>query len=97
MHPSQVEESITEGWKGGSKLSKKWRYVISRTITRKNSKMVQKVLAEEEGVNMIRNTVHLKMHFVSLQSIAGERSHTLPKWHIWVMSLSGGQIYQLHA
>ncbi|XP_019739619.1 SAM and SH3 domain-containing protein 3 isoform X2 [Hippocampus comes] len=42
-----VEESVTEGGKSGGKLSKKWRYVISRTITRKNSKMVQKVLAEE--------------------------------------------------
>lgn len=33
--------------KSGSKLGKKWRNVISRTMTRKTSKMVQKALAEE--------------------------------------------------
>ncbi|KAM8848276.1 SAM and SH3 domain-containing protein 3 [Synchiropus picturatus] len=35
--------------KSGSKLGKKWRNVISRTMTRKTSKMVQKALAEEGG------------------------------------------------
>ncbi|XP_034037638.1 SAM and SH3 domain-containing protein 3 [Thalassophryne amazonica] len=38
-----------EAVKSGSKLSKKWRNVISRTMTRKTSKMVQKALAEEGG------------------------------------------------
>lgn len=33
--------------KSGSKLGKKWRNVISRTMTRKTSKMAQKALAEE--------------------------------------------------
>lgn len=37
--------------KSGSKLGKKWRNVISRTMTRKTSKMVQKALAEE-GVKL---------------------------------------------
>uniref|UniRef100_A0A3Q3VSC7 Uncharacterized protein n=1 Tax=Mola mola TaxID=94237 RepID=A0A3Q3VSC7_MOLML len=42
-------ESVTpeEVAKIGSKLGKKWRNVISRTMTRKTSKMVQKALAEE--------------------------------------------------
>nr|XP_046261976.1 SAM and SH3 domain-containing protein 3 [Scatophagus argus] len=46
-----VAESVTteEAVKGGSKLGKKWRNVISRTMTRKTSKMVQKALAEEGG------------------------------------------------
>ncbi|XP_037833442.1 SAM and SH3 domain-containing protein 3 isoform X2 [Kryptolebias marmoratus] len=38
-----------EAGKSGIKLGKKWRNVISRTMTRKTSKMVQKVLAEEGG------------------------------------------------
>nr|XP_057931364.1 SAM and SH3 domain-containing protein 3 [Doryrhamphus excisus] len=38
---------IPDGSKSGTKLGKKWRNVISRTMTRKTSKMVQKVLAEE--------------------------------------------------
>lgn len=48
-----LDESATEGAqaedlaKGGIKLSKKWRNAISRTMTRKTSKMVQKALAEE--------------------------------------------------
>lgn len=48
----QVEQGVTpeEVVKSGSKLGKKWRNVISRTMTRKTSKMVQKALAEE-GVN----------------------------------------------
>ncbi|XP_039976368.1 SAM and SH3 domain-containing protein 3 [Xiphias gladius] len=46
-----VAESGTaeEAVKSGSKLGKKWRNVISRTMTRKTSKMVQKALAEEGG------------------------------------------------
>lgn len=45
----QVADSVTaeEAVKSGSKLGKKWRNVISRTMTRKTSKMVQKALAEE--------------------------------------------------
>ncbi|KAJ0002863.1 hypothetical protein NQD34_008012 [Periophthalmus magnuspinnatus] len=48
-----LEESVAEGaqtedvGKSGIKLGKKWRNVISRTMTRKTSKMVQKALAEE--------------------------------------------------
>ncbi|KAM9377075.1 SAM and SH3 domain-containing protein 3 [Pholidichthys leucotaenia] len=46
-----LEEHVAEGAedavKSGSKLGKKWRNVISRTMTRKTSKMVQKALAEE--------------------------------------------------
>ncbi|XP_018549750.1 SAM and SH3 domain-containing protein 3 [Lates calcarifer] len=47
-----LEESVPEteeSVKSGSKLGKKWRNVISRTMTRKTSKMVQKALAEEGG------------------------------------------------
>ncbi|KAF6732401.1 SAM and SH3 domain-containing protein 3 [Oryzias melastigma] len=50
-----LEESVAENGtaeesaKSGSKLGKKWRNVISRTMTRKTSKMVQKALAEEGG------------------------------------------------
>ncbi|XP_044060997.1 SAM and SH3 domain-containing protein 3 [Siniperca chuatsi] len=46
-----VVECVTEeeAVKSGSKLGKKWRNVISRTMTRKTSKMVQKALAEEGG------------------------------------------------
>ncbi|XP_022615819.1 SAM and SH3 domain-containing protein 3 [Seriola dumerili] len=46
-----VAENLTaeEAVKSGSKLGKKWRNVISRTMTRKTSKMVQKALAEEGG------------------------------------------------
>ncbi|CAB1456212.1 unnamed protein product [Pleuronectes platessa] len=50
-----LEENVTEDFpseevvKSGSKLGKKWRNVISRTMTRKTSKMVQKALAEEGG------------------------------------------------
>ncbi|XP_068182102.1 SAM and SH3 domain-containing protein 3 [Antennarius striatus] len=40
-------ETAEEALKNGSKLGKKWRNVISRTMTRKTSKMVQKALAEE--------------------------------------------------
>ncbi|XP_015207271.1 SAM and SH3 domain-containing protein 3 [Lepisosteus oculatus] len=36
-----------ESGKSSGKLGKKWRAVISRTMTRKTSKMVQKALAEE--------------------------------------------------
>ncbi|KAM6953150.1 SAM and SH3 domain-containing protein 3 [Aplochiton taeniatus] len=38
---------VEDQGKSGSKLGKKWRTVISRTMTRKTSKMVQKALAEE--------------------------------------------------
>lgn len=50
----QVADGVTaeEAVKSGSKLGKKWRNVISRTMTRKTSKMVQKALAEE-GVNPV--------------------------------------------
>lgn len=50
----KVPEGVTpeEVVKSGSKLGKKWRNVISRTMTRKTSKMVQKALAEE-GVNPV--------------------------------------------
>ncbi|XP_069550379.1 SAM and SH3 domain-containing protein 3 [Brachyistius frenatus] len=41
--------TVEEAVKSGSKLGKKWRNVISRTMTRKTSKMVQKALAEEGG------------------------------------------------
>ncbi|XP_056295352.1 SAM and SH3 domain-containing protein 3 isoform X3 [Pseudoliparis swirei] len=47
-----LEENLAEGvtgeeaGKSGSKLGKTWRNVISRTMTRKTSKMVQKALAE---------------------------------------------------
>ncbi|CAK6964698.1 SAM and SH3 domain-containing protein 3 [Scomber scombrus] len=50
-----LEETVADGVtaeeaaKSGSKLGKKWRNVISRTMTRKTSKMVQKALAEEGG------------------------------------------------
>ncbi|XP_068447565.1 SAM and SH3 domain-containing protein 3 isoform X2 [Clinocottus analis] len=46
---STLAEGVTaeEAVKSGSKLGKKWRNVISRTMTRKTSKMVQKALAEE--------------------------------------------------
>ncbi|GLD70377.1 SAM and SH3 domain-containing protein 3 [Lates japonicus] len=47
-----LEENVPEteeAVKSGSKLGKKWRNVISRTMTRKTSKMVQKALAEEGG------------------------------------------------
>ncbi|XP_069027963.1 SAM and SH3 domain-containing protein 3 [Embiotoca jacksoni] len=46
-----VADDVTaeEAVKSGSKLGKKWRNVISRTMTRKTSKMVQKALAEEGG------------------------------------------------
>ncbi|XP_060935782.1 SAM and SH3 domain-containing protein 3 [Limanda limanda] len=50
-----LEDNVTEDFppeeavKSGSKLGKKWRNVISRTMTRKTSKMVQKALAEEGG------------------------------------------------
>lgn len=44
-----VADSVTaeEAVKSSSKLGKKWRNVLSRTMTRKTSKMVQKALAEE--------------------------------------------------
>ncbi|TNN27529.1 SAM and SH3 domain-containing protein 3 [Liparis tanakae] len=38
-----------EAGKSGSKQGKSWRNVISRTMTRKSSKMVQKALAEGAG------------------------------------------------
>lgn len=41
--------------KSGNKLGKKWRNVISRTMTRKTSKMAQKALAEE-GVSLKTST-----------------------------------------
>ncbi|MCI4379927.1 hypothetical protein PGIGA_G00234100 [Pangasianodon gigas] len=54
VNPEQtLEESLPEGEvqenteKNSGKLGKKWRNVITRTMTRKTSKMVQKVLAEE--------------------------------------------------
>uniref|UniRef100_A0A8B9HMX5 SAM and SH3 domain containing 3 n=1 Tax=Astyanax mexicanus TaxID=7994 RepID=A0A8B9HMX5_ASTMX len=48
-----LEETVPEGavqedsGKNSGKLGKKWRSVISRTMTRKTSKMVQKALTEE--------------------------------------------------
>ncbi|KAJ8281698.1 hypothetical protein COCON_G00042170 [Conger conger] len=50
-----LDESLLEevpgedAGKSGGTLGKKWRAVISRTMTRKTSKMVQKALAEEGG------------------------------------------------
>ncbi|KAI1898112.1 hypothetical protein AGOR_G00068990 [Albula goreensis] len=38
---------LEDAGKSGGKLGKKWRAVITRTMTRKTSKMVQKALAEE--------------------------------------------------
>ncbi|XP_061691292.1 SAM and SH3 domain-containing protein 3 isoform X2 [Syngnathoides biaculeatus] len=46
--PDQTVDGDADGEKSGSRLGKKWRNVISRTMTRKTSKMVQKYLAEEE-------------------------------------------------
>lgn len=46
-----LDGASEEVLKSGSKLGKKWRNVISRTMTRKTSKMVQKALAEE-GVKL---------------------------------------------
>ncbi|XP_061542652.1 SAM and SH3 domain-containing protein 3 isoform X2 [Phycodurus eques] len=43
----EAVEGDTDGGEIGSKLGKKWRNAISRTMTRKTSKMVQKFLAEE--------------------------------------------------
>lgn len=49
----QVAGGETEDtMKSGTKLGKKWRNVISRTMTRKTSKMAQKALAEE-GVSPV--------------------------------------------
>ncbi|CAL8356149.1 unnamed protein product [Merluccius merluccius] len=45
----RVQVSVDEGGKSSSKQGKSWRNVISRTMTRKTSKMVQKALAEEEA------------------------------------------------
>ncbi|XP_026874379.2 SAM and SH3 domain-containing protein 3 [Electrophorus electricus] len=42
-----VPEGPEDSGKHSGKLGKKWRNVITRTMTRKTSKMVQKVLAEE--------------------------------------------------
>lgn len=54
LFSSQVADCMPaeEAVKSGSKLGKKWRNVISRTMTRKTSKMVQKALAEE-GVKTV--------------------------------------------
>ncbi|XP_077464730.1 SAM and SH3 domain-containing protein 3 isoform X2 [Stigmatopora argus] len=41
-------EGVKDDEKSGSKLGKKWRNVISRTMTRKTSKMVQNALAEDQ-------------------------------------------------
>ncbi|KAJ8351196.1 hypothetical protein SKAU_G00226720, partial [Synaphobranchus kaupii] len=41
--------SVEDAGKSSGKLGKKWRAVITRTMTRKTSKMVQKALAEEGG------------------------------------------------
>ncbi|XP_062332494.1 SAM and SH3 domain-containing protein 3 isoform X1 [Osmerus eperlanus] len=50
-HVMQVEENAQgeDNAKHGMKLGKKWRNMVSRTMTRKTSKMVQKALAEEGG------------------------------------------------
>ncbi|XP_065128035.2 SAM and SH3 domain-containing protein 3 [Paramisgurnus dabryanus] len=42
-----LEAAPEDSGKSNGKLGKKWRNVISRTMTRKTSKMVQKALAEE--------------------------------------------------
>ncbi|XP_018588784.1 SAM and SH3 domain-containing protein 3 [Scleropages formosus] len=41
------DEALEDSGKGSSKLGKRWRAVITRTMTRRTSKMVQKTLAEE--------------------------------------------------
>lgn len=48
-----------EAAKSGSKLGKKWRNVISRTMTRKTSKMVQKALAEEGVKTLCMSQLHM--------------------------------------
>ncbi|CAL1613776.1 unnamed protein product [Knipowitschia caucasica] len=62
-----LEESAAEGAqaeeKCGIKLGKKWRTVISRTMTRKTSKMVQKALAEE-GVDSCEELSPVSPDFV---------------------------------
>ncbi|XP_061747571.1 SAM and SH3 domain-containing protein 3 isoform X2 [Nerophis ophidion] len=45
----KVEDGVADGGKSGSRLGKTWRNVMSRTMTRKTSKMVQKVLSEDGG------------------------------------------------
>ncbi|KAJ8398008.1 hypothetical protein AAFF_G00433550 [Aldrovandia affinis] len=44
-----MEVPLEDAGKSGGKLGKKWRAVITRTMTRKTSKIVQKALAEEGG------------------------------------------------
>nr|XP_019950060.1 PREDICTED: SAM and SH3 domain-containing protein 3 [Paralichthys olivaceus] len=63
-----VNEAVPgeEAGKSGSKLGKKWRNVISRTMTRKTSKMVQKVLAEE-GEQLEEVQVQEQMEEVQVQ------------------------------
>lgn len=53
--PWQVAGTPEDPMKSGSKLGKKWRNVISRTMTRKTSKLAQKALAEE-GVSLNRSS-----------------------------------------
>lgn len=74
---SQVAECVTaeEAVKSGSKLGKKWRNVISRTMTRKTSKMVQKALAEE-GVNPVY-TYTYEDHSITVAIHIFKVEHTL--------------------
>ncbi|XP_056625555.1 SAM and SH3 domain-containing protein 3 isoform X1 [Triplophysa dalaica] len=47
LDETQFEGAPADSGKSNGKLGKKWRNVITRTMTRKTSKMVQKALAEE--------------------------------------------------
>lgn len=78
-----------EALKSGSKLGKKWRNVISRTMTRKTSKMVQKALAEEgvkvwlmakttqKSYSCVRINVTYNRKCMSPPFEVSERTHTL--------------------
>ena len=54
----QESVPVDEAVKSGGKQGKSWRNVISRTMTRKTSKQVQKALAEE-GVRPIKDLPNL--------------------------------------
>lgn len=85
--PWQVAGTPEDPMKSGSKLGKKWRNVISRTMTRKTSKLAQKALAEE-GVSLNRSSASTGLIVLPCGS-------TWVKWSVEIEALAGKNLKNL--
>ncbi|KAJ3587496.1 hypothetical protein NHX12_011093 [Muraenolepis orangiensis] len=69
-----LHASVDETGKSGGKQNKSWRNVISRTMTRKTSKMVQKALAEERAESCDDSSISPVSDWLPDLSAVGKRT-----------------------